>query len=151
MQIIEGERIVLTLEERLQIVEFDLKHYKTASIKAYGDMAMEFVMYKGLTEDGVKRIMRMERTLDEHTATLHEHTATLHEHTAILHEHTALLHKQGERLDRLEAIANEHTTRFDRLETRFDDLETRFDHLETRFNNLETTLAQILARLPEKP
>src|SRR6266566_1192691 len=77
-----------TQEERLQIVEYDLKHYKTETIKAYGDTAMELVMVKGLAEDAVKRLMGVKRTLDEHTV---------------------------------------------------------------RFDRLETTLAQILARLPEKP
>lgn len=112
-----------TLEEQLQLVEFDLKYYKTESFKAYDDMAVELVKVKALSKDSVKRLIGMERTLDEHTT--------------ILHEHTALLNKQNERLDRLEAIASEHTA--------------RFDHLETRFDHLETTLAQILARLPEKP
>ncbi len=77
-----------TQEERLQLVEYDLKPFKTETIKAYGDMALELVMVKGLTEDAVRRLIGVGRTLDEHTA--------------------------------------------------------RFDHLET-------TLAQILARLPEKP
>lgn len=65
-------------EERLEIVEYDLKHFKTETIKAYGDMAMELVMVKGLTEDSVKRLIGVKRTLDEHTI---------------------LLNKQNERLD----------------------------------------------------
>ncbi len=112
-----------TQEERLQIVEYDLKHYKTETIKAYGDMAMELVMVKGLTEDAVKRLIGVRRTLDEHTV---------------------LLHNQGERLDRLETTLSEHTARFDRLETTLDEHTARFDRLET-------TLVQILTRLPEKP
>ena len=125
-----------TLEERLQAVEFDLKHYKTESIKAYSDMAMEFVMYKGLTEDAVKRIMKMQRTLDEHTALLNrqnerlEHLeTTASEHTALLNGHTAILNEHTARFDRLEAIVSEHSARFD---------------------HLESLITQVLARLPEK-
>jgi hypothetical protein len=85
----KGGFLMATQEERLQIVEYDLKHYKTETIKAYGDMAMELVMVKGLAEDAVKRLMGVRRTLDEHTA----------------------------RFDRLETTLDEHTARFDHLET----------------------------------
>ena len=112
-----------TQEERLQIVEYDLKHYKTETIKAYSDMAMELVMVKGLTEDSVKRLIGLKRTLDEHTVLLNKQDerldrveSTLGEHTTILSEHTAIL--------------NEHTARFERL---------------------ETLLTQILTRLPGIP
>jgi ABC-type transporter Mla subunit MlaD len=123
-----------TQEERLTTVEYDLNHFKTETIKAYGDMAMELVMVKGLTEDAVKRLMTLRRALDQqmaeikqdihqlqtnsdtHTSLLNEHTKVLGEHTKVLGEHTKVL--------------SEHTTRFDRL---------------------ETLLTQILARLPGKP
>lgn len=82
-----------TQEERLQIVEYDLKHYKTETIKAYGDMEMELVMVKGLTEDAVKRLIGVRRTLDEHTAQFDRLETTLSEHTSLLTEHTALLNQ----------------------------------------------------------
>jgi septal ring factor EnvC (AmiA/AmiB activator) len=119
-----------TQEERLQIVEFDLKHFKTETIKAYGEVAMELVMVKGLAEDAVKRLIGVRRTLDEHTV---------------------LLHNQGERLDRLETTLSEHTTVLNEHTARFDRLETTLDEHTARFDRLETTLAQILTRLPEKP
>jgi hypothetical protein len=37
-----------TQEERLTILEYDLKQYKTETIKAYGEMAIEMMMVKGL-------------------------------------------------------------------------------------------------------
>jgi hypothetical protein len=43
-----------TQEERLNILEYDLKQYKTETIKAYGEMAVEMTMVKGLTEDAVR-------------------------------------------------------------------------------------------------
>ena len=42
-----------TQEERLTILEYDLKQYKTETIKAYGEMAIEMIMVKGLVEDAV--------------------------------------------------------------------------------------------------
>lgn len=54
-----------TQEERLTTVEYDLKHFKTETIKAYGDMAMELVMVKGLTEDAVKRLVSLKTQIDQ--------------------------------------------------------------------------------------
>jgi len=115
-----------TQEERLETLEYGLKQYKTETIKAYGEMAMEISMVKGLAEDAVKRLMTLRTALDQRITEIKQdihqlqmgfdaHTALLNEHTRILHEHTRVL--------------SEHTTRFDRL---------------------ETLLTQILVRLPEK-
>ncbi|HEV2581164.1 MAG TPA: hypothetical protein VGT44_09970 [Ktedonobacteraceae bacterium] len=54
-----------TQEERLTIVEYDLKQFKTETIKAYSDMAMELVMVKGLTEDAVKRLASIKTQIDQ--------------------------------------------------------------------------------------
>jgi hypothetical protein len=59
-----------TQEERLTIVEYDLKHFKTETIKAYGEIAMELVMVKGLTEDAVKRLMTLRTVLDQQMAAM---------------------------------------------------------------------------------
>ncbi len=45
-----------TQEERLQTVEFDLRQFKTETIKAYGDMAFEMTIIKGLTENAIGRL-----------------------------------------------------------------------------------------------
>ncbi|HEX6484984.1 MAG TPA: hypothetical protein VF043_39565 [Ktedonobacteraceae bacterium] len=81
-----------TQEERLTIVEYDLKQFKTETIKAYGEVAMELVMVKGLTEDAVKRLASLKTQIDQ-----------------------------------------------------------QFERVDTRLDRVETLLAQILARLPEKP
>ena len=80
-----------TQEERLGIVEYDLKQYKTETIKAYGEMAMELIMIKGLTEDSVKRLMTMERNMSQLKTTLAEHSAHLNRLETTLAEHTTLL------------------------------------------------------------
>ena len=88
-----------TQEERLNTVEYNLQQFKTETIKAYGEMAIELVMVKGLTEDAVKRLALLKTQIDH----------------------------QFERVD------------------------ARLDTLNTRLDRVETMLAQILARLPEKP
>ncbi len=87
-----------TQEERLETVEYGLKQFKTETIKAYQEMAMELIMIKGLTEDSVRRLMTMERdisqlktTLGEHTVHLNRLETTLGEHTTLLTQHTTLL------------------------------------------------------------
>ena len=112
-----------TQEERLGIVEYGLKQFRTETIKAYGEMAMELIMIKGLTEDSVKRLMTMERDMSQLKTTLSEHTA---------------------HLDRLETTLGEHTAHLNRLET------TLGEHT-TLLTQHTTLLTQILARLPEKP
>ena len=86
-----------TQEERLTIVEYDLKQFKTETIKAYSEMAMELIMIKGLTEDTVKRLMTMRQDIGEVKTTLGEHTRILSEHTA--------------RFDRLETLLTQILTR----------------------------------------
>ncbi|HVB22534.1 MAG TPA: hypothetical protein VNG51_11350 [Ktedonobacteraceae bacterium] len=103
-----------TQEERLQIVEFDLKHFKTETIKAYGDMAMELVMVKGLTEDAVKRLIGVKRTLDEHTV---------------------LLTNQSERLDGFDQRLD---TMSQRMETGFEEQGKKLDQIMLLLNTLTT-------------
>jgi len=81
-----------TQEERLETVEYNLRQFKTETIRAYQDMAFEMTMIKGLTEDTVKRLAKLSDTM-----------------------------------------------------------ENRFERVDTRLDRVESMLAQILARLPEKP
>jgi hypothetical protein len=53
-----------TQEERLETVEYGLKQFKTETIKAYGEVAMELTMVKGLTEDAVKRLALLKAQID---------------------------------------------------------------------------------------
>jgi hypothetical protein len=54
-----------TQGERLTILEYDLKQYKTETIKAYGEMAVEMTMVKGLTEDAVKRLASLKVQIEQ--------------------------------------------------------------------------------------
>ncbi|MFL5667492.1 MAG: hypothetical protein ACJ8BW_40015 [Ktedonobacteraceae bacterium] len=91
-----------TQEERLETVEFNLRQFKTETIKAYGDMAYEMVIIKGLTENAIGRLATLSDTMEK---------------------------------------------RLSRVETRLDTIDARLEELTT----IRATLAQILARLPEKP
>ena len=81
-----------TQEERLETVEYNLRQFKTETIRAYQDMAFEMTMIKGLTEDTIKRLAKLSDTMEK-----------------------------------------------------------RFEGVDTRLDRVESMLAQILARLPEKP
>src|SRR2546425_8018960 len=96
-----------TQEERLQILEFDLKHLKTETIKAYGDIAYELVIIKGLTEDSIKRLSRLAETMEKRFERVDIRLDGMDAH----------LESMDTRLDQLETTLSEHTARFDRLET----------------------------------
>ena len=54
-----------TQEERLIALEFDLRHFKTETIKAYGEIAIEMTMVKGLTEDSIKRLALLKEQIEQ--------------------------------------------------------------------------------------
>jgi CII-binding regulator of phage lambda lysogenization HflD len=82
-----------TQEERLQNVEFDLKQFKTETVRVYQDMAFEMTMVKGLTEDAIKRLATLNSTIEKRFDTTNEQ-----------------LNAIGQRLSQLETQFNEHTT-----------------------------------------
>jgi hypothetical protein len=59
-----------TQEERLETVEYGLRQFKTETIKAYQEMAIEVTMVKGLTEDVVKRLMNLKVQMDQRFSTM---------------------------------------------------------------------------------
>lgn len=54
-----------TQEERLQTVEFDLKQFKTETVKVYGDMAFEMTIIKGLTENAIGITQELRQDISE--------------------------------------------------------------------------------------
>lgn len=54
-----------TQEERLTRLEFDLRQFKTETIKAYGDMAFEMTIVKGLTENAIGRLAALSDTTEK--------------------------------------------------------------------------------------
>ncbi len=59
-----------TQEERLETVEYGLRQFKTETIKAYQEMAIEVTMVKGLAEDAVKRLMNLKVQMDQRFSTI---------------------------------------------------------------------------------
>ena len=72
-----------TQEERLESVEFNLRQFKTETIKAYGDMAYEIVIVKGLGEDSIKRLATVSRqieSMDGRLSTIEKSLETMKAH-----------------------------------------------------------------------
>ena len=82
-----------TQEERLTTVEYDLKQFKTETIKAYGDMAFEMTIIKGLTENAIGRLSTLSNTTEKH------------------------FERVGIRLDAMDAHLESMDKRLDRVET----------------------------------
>ncbi|HEY1351175.1 MAG TPA: hypothetical protein VGF67_16265 [Ktedonobacteraceae bacterium] len=59
-----------TQEERLSHVEFNLNLFKTETVKAYGDMAVELTLVKGLAIKATEQLISVQMTLNEHTKRL---------------------------------------------------------------------------------
>jgi len=116
-----------TQEERLDTVEFNLRQFKTETIKAYGDMAFEMTIIKGLTEDAVQRLAALSSTTEKR------------------------FEQVNIRLNGMDAHLETMNTRLDRLETKVDAIETQLTEQKTLLTEQKTLLTQILARLPEKP
>ncbi len=86
-----------TQEERLETVEYGLKQFKTETIKAYGEIAMELIMVKGLTEDAVKRLASLKTQIDQRFERVDTHLDTIDTH----------LDKMDTRIDRLENMLSQ--------------------------------------------
>jgi hypothetical protein len=57
-------------EERLSQVELNLSLFKTETVKAYGDMAVELTLVKGLAIKAIEQLVSVQMTLNEHTKRL---------------------------------------------------------------------------------
>jgi septal ring factor EnvC (AmiA/AmiB activator) len=114
-------------DERLTTLEYNLDQFKAEATSYYQEMALQVTMSKGLTEDAVKRLMQLRVQVDKRFNSTDQQLAEVkQELTGVKQELTGVKQDIGD-----------HTTRLDRLETKVD--------------AVQTTLAQILARLPEKP
>src|SRR5260221_772247 len=84
-----------TQEEGLQRVEFDLRQFKTETIKVYGDMAFEMTIIKGLTENAIGRLATFSDTTEKHLEQMDRRLERVEMHLEQLEtkfdEHTTLL------------------------------------------------------------
>jgi predicted nucleic acid-binding Zn-ribbon protein len=104
----KGIFLMPTQEERLETVEYGLKQFKTETIKAYGETAMELTMVKGLTEDAVKRLASLKTQIDQR------------------------FERVDTRLDTIDTHFERVDTRLDKIDTRFDRLENILSQILAR-------------------
>ncbi|HEY3994242.1 MAG TPA: hypothetical protein VGM01_15340 [Ktedonobacteraceae bacterium] len=87
-----------TQEERLAAVEQNLMQFKTETVRAYQDMAMQITMLKGLTEPTIGRLASMQWQIDQRfnivDTTLNEHTERMKRIETTLDGQAALLTEQ---------------------------------------------------------
>ncbi len=114
-------------EERLTTLEYNLDPFKAEATTYYQEMAMQVTMSKGLTEDAVKRLMQLRVQVDKRFNSVDQQFAEVKQEFAEVKQEFAEV-KQD--IAGVKQDIGDHTTRLDRI---------------------ETLLAQILARLPEKP
>jgi chromosome segregation ATPase len=96
-----------TQEERLETVEYGLKQFKTETIKAYGETAIELVMVKGLTEDAVKRLASLKTQIEQQSKQVNTQLEAIDAHLSLLQESA---NKTDKRLDAIETQLAEHKT-----------------------------------------
>ena len=123
-----------TQEERLTTLEYDFDQFKAEATSYYQEMALQVTMTKGLTEDAVKRLMQLRVQVDKRFNSTDQQLAEVKQEVAGVKQDLGVVRQD---LAGVKHDISEHTTRLDRLETKVD--------------AVQTTLAQILARLPEKP
>jgi hypothetical protein len=90
-----------TQEERLTIMEYNLKQFKTETIKAYGDMAYEMVIIKGLGEDSIKRLATVSRQIENMDGRL----------STIEHDLKSMKAQVDQRFDAIETMLTQILTR----------------------------------------
>jgi chromosome segregation ATPase len=134
-----------TQEERLQRVEFDLRQFKTETIKAYGDMAFEMTIIKGLTENAIGRLATLSDTTEKHFERVDIRLDAMDAH---LDSMDTRLDSMDKRLERVETHLEQLEESMDK---RLERVETHFEQLETIFDEHTALLTQILARLPKAP
>ena len=123
-----------TQEERLDALEYNLEQLKTETVKAYGEMAMEITMVKGLTEDAVHRLAALKEQIEHRFARVDIRLDAMDAH-----------------LERLDSRFEHVDIRLDKVDARLDKVDVHLESVDGRLGRLENLLAQVLARLPEKP
>ena len=146
-----------TIEERITTLEHSFAGFQKEVGKSIRELnengtimlgLVQTILQEGRQRDLVlklhgSRLSQVEAKVDAHTAILNAHTAKLNEHTTILNEHTAKLNEHT-------TILNEHTAKLDEHTAILNEHTTILNKHTARFDHVDATLAEILARLPEK-
>lgn len=105
-----------TQEERLDTLDSNLKQFKTETVEAYGEMAVELTMVKGLTEDAIKRL------------------------TSIKDQIELRFERVDSRFERVDIRFERVDIRFDGIDAHLESMDGRLDRLE---NLLVQVLARL--------
>jgi chromosome segregation ATPase len=121
-------------EVRLTTLEYNLDQFKAEATSYYQEMALQVTMSKGLTEDAVKRLMQLRVQVDKRFNSTDQQFVEVKQDLAEVKQDLTGVKQEltgvKQDLAGVKQDIGDHTTRLDRI---------------------ETLLAQILARLPEKP
>lgn len=112
---VKGKFPMPTQEERLDTVEFNLRQFKTETIKVYQDMAFEMTMVKGLTEDAIGRLATLSNTTQKHFERIDIRLNAMDAH----------LESMDKRLNQMETQLKQVDTRLDRVENMLTQILTR--------------------------
>jgi len=115
-------------------LEFDLRHFKTETIKAYGEIAIEMTMVKGLTEDSIKRLASLKEQIDQRFGHVDIRLSAMDAH-----------------LEGMDARLKTTDTHLEGMDARLKTTDTHLEGMDARLGRVENMLAQILARLPQQP
>jgi chromosome segregation ATPase len=137
-----------TQEEGLQRVEFDLRQFKTETVKVYGDMAFEMTIIKGLTENAIGRLATLSDTTEKRFERVDIRLDAMDAHLESMDKR---LDSMDKRLGRVETHLEQLEGSLDSMDKRLGRVETHLEQLETKFDEHTTLLTQILARLPKAP
>ena len=134
-----------TQEERLDTVEFNLRQFKTETVKVYQDMALEMTIIKGLTEDTIRRLSTLSSTIEKRFDGVDQRFEGIDTRLGAI----------DTRLDTMDTHLGAMDTRLDRMDTRLgmglDTMDTHLGAMDTRLDRVEGMLVQILEYLSEKP
>jgi DNA repair exonuclease SbcCD ATPase subunit len=106
-QALEADTKITTMARSTSIVEYDLKQYKTETIKAYGEMAIEMIMIKGLTENAIGRIATLNDAMEKRFERVNIRIDAVNAHLDLLQQYAD---KTEKRLDTVEKQLTEHKT-----------------------------------------
>jgi archaellum component FlaC len=144
----KGEFPMPTQEERPDALENNLEQLKTETIMAYGEMAVEMTMVKGLTEDAVHRLAALKDQIEHRFGRVDIRLDAMDAHLESMDGHFG---RVDTRLDKMDAQLESINGRFEHVDTRLDKMDAHLEGVDSRLGRLENLLAQVLARLPEKP
>src|SRR5207244_4284852 len=130
----EEETFMSTPEERLTTLEYDLKQFKTETIKAYQDMAMQTTMVKGLTEDAVRRLLKLRTQVEQGFDRVDKRLDGMDRRFDGIDQRFDGMDRRFEGIDqRLDGMDQ----CFDGMDQRFDGIDQRFDGMDQRFDGVD--------------